>query len=207
MHHGGRILSGPGKEIWTPSNELAQSRHRESSAPQVPGYQWDALKAWRCGCQLAIIRPPAIRSLTAPGARAGLAGDSPETRRCPSDPRSEGQRRVSGEATAGLPPCQREWAGRVAVSEGPEAGLLGSVGVEHPTSNIQHRTGRIGGHGTLNGEAIQSHINATSKPPQSVLIAKGLGPQSHPKATPMRPQSHPNATLEPPESHAAGKEE
>ena len=42
---------------------------------------------------------------------------------------------------------------------------------------------------------------ATSKPPQSLLIARGLRPQSHPKATPMRPQSHLNATLKLPQSH------
>jgi hypothetical protein len=64
-------------------------------------------------------------SLTAPGARAGLAGDSPETRRSTSDPRSEVLRRVSGGAPAGLPPYPQEWAGRVAIGEGPEAGLLG----------------------------------------------------------------------------------
>jgi len=35
--------------------------------------------------------------------------------------------------------------------------------------------------------------NATSKPPQSVLIANRLRLQSHPNATLMRPQSHPKA--------------
>jgi hypothetical protein len=30
MRHGGRTLSEPGIEIWTPSNDLAQSRRRES---------------------------------------------------------------------------------------------------------------------------------------------------------------------------------
>jgi hypothetical protein len=44
MRHGGRTLSEPGIEIWTPSNDLAQSRRRESQAPQVPRCQWDALK-------------------------------------------------------------------------------------------------------------------------------------------------------------------
>jgi hypothetical protein len=34
-------------------------------------------------------------------------------------------RRGSHETTEGLPPYLREWAGRVAVGEGPEAGLLG----------------------------------------------------------------------------------
>jgi len=40
MHCGGRTLSEPGIQIWTPSNDLAQSRRRESLAPQVPGCQW-----------------------------------------------------------------------------------------------------------------------------------------------------------------------
>src|ERR1039457_5472427 len=31
------------------------------------------------------------------------------------------------------------------------------------------------------GKATQSHINATSKPPQSLLIANRLRPQSHPE--------------------------
>jgi hypothetical protein len=35
---------------------------------------------------------------------------------------------------------------------------------------------------------------ATSRPPQSVLIARGLRPQSHLRATPMRPQCDPKAT-------------
>jgi hypothetical protein len=39
------------------------------------------------------------------------------------------------------------------------------------------------------GKATQSHINATSKPPQSVLIGNRLRPQSHPKAT----QGYPKA--------------
>src|SRR5664279_4331228 len=34
-------------------------------------------------------------------------------------------RRDSHETTEGLPPDQREWAGRLAVGEAPEAGLLG----------------------------------------------------------------------------------
>jgi hypothetical protein len=99
---------------------------------------------------MTIIRPPAIRSLTDPGARAGLAGDSPETRRCPSDPRSEVLRRVSGEATARLAPCQQEWAGRVAVGEGPESGLLGkptwarTSNIQHRTLNVEPRTGSVG---------------------------------------------------------------
>ena len=37
---------------------------------------------------------------------------------------------------------------------------------------------------------------ATSKPPQSLLIANRLRPQSHPKATLKPPQSHPKATPE-----------
>ena len=36
-------------------------------------------------------------------------------------------RRGYGEATARLPPDPQEWAGRVAVGEGPEAGLLGEL--------------------------------------------------------------------------------
>src|ERR1039458_4359821 len=46
-------------------------------------------------------------------------------------------------------------------------------------------------HGREIGEC---DLNATSKPPQSVLIANRLRPQSHPKANPMRPQCDPNAT-------------
>ena len=46
MHHGERTLAEPVIRIWTPSNDLAQSRRRESSALQVPGCQWDALKPW-----------------------------------------------------------------------------------------------------------------------------------------------------------------
>jgi hypothetical protein len=84
-----------------------------------------------------------------------------------------GDKRYYGESPVGLwrglPPCQQEWAGRVAVGEGPEAGLLGEP--KHPTSNIKHQTAR------------RSH----PKPPQC-----------DPKATPMRPQSHPNATTKPP---------
>ena len=44
MHHGEGTLSEPGIRIWTPSNDLAQSRRRASSATEVPGCQWDALK-------------------------------------------------------------------------------------------------------------------------------------------------------------------
>jgi len=44
MHHGERTLAEPGIRIWTPSNDLAQSRRRESSATEVPGCHWDALR-------------------------------------------------------------------------------------------------------------------------------------------------------------------
>ena len=44
MHNGERTLSEPGMGIWIPSNDLAPSRRRESSATEVPGCQWDALK-------------------------------------------------------------------------------------------------------------------------------------------------------------------
>jgi hypothetical protein len=37
-------LAEPGIEIWTPSSNLGESKRRESSAPQVIDYQWDALK-------------------------------------------------------------------------------------------------------------------------------------------------------------------
>jgi hypothetical protein len=53
----------------------------ESPTAEVPGYQWDALKPWRCCCRITRIRPPALRWLTAPVTRAGLAGVSPDTRR------------------------------------------------------------------------------------------------------------------------------
>jgi len=51
------------------------------------------------------------------------------------------------------------------------------------------------------GEATQSHINATSKPPQSVLIANRLRPQSHHNATPKPPQCDPKATTMRQQSH------
>jgi hypothetical protein len=41
---GERTLSEPGVRIWIPSNDLAQSRRRETSATEVPRCQWDALK-------------------------------------------------------------------------------------------------------------------------------------------------------------------
>jgi len=41
---GEQTLSEPGIWIWTPSSDLAQSRRRASSATEVPGCQWDALK-------------------------------------------------------------------------------------------------------------------------------------------------------------------
>ena len=44
MHHGEGTLAEPGIRIWTPSNDLAQSRRRASSATEVLGCQWDALK-------------------------------------------------------------------------------------------------------------------------------------------------------------------
>ena len=50
-------------------------------------------------------------------------------------------------------------------------------------------------------EPHQSHINATSKPPQSLLIANRLRSQDHSKATLKPPQSHPKATPKPPQSH------
>src|SRR5664279_5242151 len=77
VHHGERTLSEPERWIWTPSNDLAQSRRRESSATEVPGRQWDALKHVCFGCQIALMRQPAMPSLTAPVPRAGLAGVSP----------------------------------------------------------------------------------------------------------------------------------
>ena len=77
MHHGERTLAELGIRIWTPSNDLAPSRRRASSATEVPGCQWDALKPLCCGCQITIIRPPAMPSLTAPVPRAGLAVASP----------------------------------------------------------------------------------------------------------------------------------
>jgi hypothetical protein len=50
---------------------------------------------------------------------------------------------------------------------------------------------RIAGADCLGPKTPQSHFNATSKPPQSLLIANRLGPQSHPKATPRLPQGYP----------------
>ena len=74
---GERTLSEPGLRIWTPSNDLAQSRRRASSATEVPGCQWDALKSSCCRCQITQIRLPAMHSLTARVPRAGLAVASP----------------------------------------------------------------------------------------------------------------------------------
>ena len=44
MHDGERTLSEPEIRIWTPSNDMAQSRRRASSDAEVPGCQWDTLK-------------------------------------------------------------------------------------------------------------------------------------------------------------------
>lgn len=77
MHPGERTLSELGIRIWTPSNDLAQARRRASSATEVPGRQSDALNSLCCGCQITIIRLPALPSLTAPIPRAGLAVASP----------------------------------------------------------------------------------------------------------------------------------
>src|ERR1035441_5439454 len=74
MHPGEWTLSEPGIWIWTPSNDLAQSRRRGSSVTEVPGRQWDALKPLCCGCQIALMRQPTMPSLTAPVPRAGPAG-------------------------------------------------------------------------------------------------------------------------------------
>ena len=79
---------------------------REWSDPQVPGCQWDALKAWRCGCQLTIMMPPAIHSLTAPGAHADLAVASPDTRRTLAVAPLIGDKRCYGECPARL---RRGW--------------------------------------------------------------------------------------------------
>ena len=55
--------------------------------------------------------------------------------------RLEVLRRYSHETTEGLPPYQREWAGKVAVGEGPEASLLGeptwAEGVNRDSGNRQ----------------------------------------------------------------------
>jgi len=77
MHRGERTLTKPGIRLWTPSNDLAQSRRRESRATEVLGRQWDALRPLCCGCQIGIFRPPVMPSLTALVARAGPAGVSP----------------------------------------------------------------------------------------------------------------------------------
>jgi hypothetical protein len=58
--------------------------------------------------------------------------------------------------------------------------------------------------GQSHPEPHQSHINATSKPPQSLLIANRLRPHSHSKATLKPPQSHPKATPRPPASQLIG---
>jgi hypothetical protein len=50
----------------------------------------------------------------------------------------------------------------------------------------------------------QSHPIATSKPPQSLLVATPLRPQSHSKATLKPLQSHPKATARPPSSQLIG---
>src|SRR5208282_157686 len=107
MHHRERTLSEPGMRIWTPSSDLAQSRRREPLATEVPGCQWDALKPLWCGCQMTIIRPPAMPSLTAPVPRAGPAVVSPEPRRSTSNRGLEVLRRGSGEATVRLR-CERQ---------------------------------------------------------------------------------------------------
>jgi hypothetical protein len=46
MQQVGRTLTEPGIQIWTPSDDSAQSRRLESSATEVLGCQWDALNPW-----------------------------------------------------------------------------------------------------------------------------------------------------------------
>ena len=46
VHHDGRTLTEPEMQIWTPTNDSAPSRRRESPATEVPGCQWDALNPW-----------------------------------------------------------------------------------------------------------------------------------------------------------------
>ena len=77
MNHGEQTLSEPGIRDRTPGNDSAPSKLRASSATEVPGCQWDALKPLCRGCRMTIIRPPAMPSPTAPVARAGPAGVSP----------------------------------------------------------------------------------------------------------------------------------
>jgi len=71
-----------------------------------------------------------------------------------------------------------------------------------PENMLRRKASRIDGLelGLQASEATQSHPKATSKPPQSQLIANRLRPQSHPKATLKPPQSHLKATPKPPSS-------
>jgi len=74
---GQTLFAEPGIRIWTSSNDLAQSRCRAASAPQVPGCQWDALNPLGCCCQVTRIRQPAMPSLSPPLSHAGPTGASP----------------------------------------------------------------------------------------------------------------------------------
>src|ERR1035438_7452298 len=65
---------------------------------------------------------------------------------------------------------------------------------------------RRGNEGRRQSAECRKPPNATSKPPQSLLIAKGLGPQTHLKATLKPPQCDPHATLKPPAGQAAARE-
>ena len=75
---GERTLSEPGIRIWTPSNDLAQSRRGESSATEVPGCQLDALKhlALCCFRWNGTAHPGCL--LTPPEPHGDLKGTSPQ---------------------------------------------------------------------------------------------------------------------------------
>ena len=60
---------------------------------------------------------------------------------------------------------------------------------EATQSHIQAKVEGRRQNAEMAGIAAQSHHNATSKPPQSLLIANRLRTQSHPKATPRPPSS------------------
>ena len=66
------------------------------------------------------------------------------------NPGLEVLRRGSHETTEGLPPDQREWAGRLAVGEAPEAGLLGEPswagGIGRDSGNRQRSKARLEKH-------------------------------------------------------------
>ena len=92
--------------------------------------------------------------------------------------------------------------------EAREASCIRDAYGENPKSKVQGPESKVCGQkrGSAREElvcrqAAQHHINATSKPPQSLLVANRLRPTSQLQAILMRPSSHLHATFMRPQSH------